>query len=49
MYDWKTLLVIHCADTYADQDIGEKEITDWHLAFGWSGNGYAAIIRRDDD
>lgn len=42
----KRLLVVHCADTYASMDIGSAEITKWHLARGWAGNGYAFIIRR---
>jgi N-acetyl-anhydromuramyl-L-alanine amidase AmpD len=40
-------IVIHCADTFADMDIGLKEITQWHLQRGFSDVGYHYIIRRD--
>ncbi len=45
-------IVIHCADTPPDMDIGLKEITEWHTAEppkgnGWSKVGYHYIIRRD--
>lgn len=45
-------IVVHCADTYADMDIGVKEIRQWHTmpppkGRGWSDIGYAAVIRRD--
>jgi len=43
----KSMLVIHCADTYPSMDIGAKEINGWHLARGWSGIGYALVIRRN--
>lgn len=42
-----TKLVIHCADTPPDMDIGAAEINEWHLERGWSGIGYHWVIRRD--
>ncbi|KKK99464.1 hypothetical protein LCGC14_2632510, partial [marine sediment metagenome] len=41
-YDW---LVVHCAATPADMDIGVKEIRHWHLQRGFSDVGYHYIIR----
>ena len=43
----KTLLVVHCADTFASMDIGVEEITSWHKARGWVTIGYAHVIRRN--
>lgn len=43
----KTLLVVHCADTYEHMDIGVEEITEWHKARGWRTIGYAHVIRRN--
>jgi N-acetylmuramoyl-L-alanine amidase len=40
-------ITLHCADTFADMDIGFKEIDSWHKANGWDGCGYHKIIRRD--
>ncbi len=40
-------LVVHCAATRPDQDIGRAEIDKWHKARGWSGIGYHYVIRRD--
>lgn len=41
-------IVVHCADTYADMDIGAKEIRKWHIEErGWSDIGYAHVIRRN--
>lgn len=40
-------IVVHCADTKADMDIGKKEIDQWHKARGWKGIGYHDVIRRD--
>lgn len=42
--DW---LVVHCAATPPDMDIGVKEIRHWHMQKGWSDVGYHYIIRRD--
>lgn len=41
------LIVIHCADTYPDMDIGVKEIDRWHRARGFLMVGYHFVIRRD--
>ena len=43
----KTLIIVHCADTYETMDIGVEEITQWHKARGWITIGYANVIRRD--
>ena len=40
-------IVIHCADTPADMDIGVDEIREWHQARDWSDIGYHLVIRRD--
>lgn len=40
-------IVIHCADTYSDMDIGVKEIDRWHKERGWKGVGYHYVIRRN--
>ena len=40
-------LVVHCAATPADMDIGVKEIRMWHLQRGFFDIGYHAVIRRD--
>lgn len=41
-------VIIHCADTPADMDIGAAEIRDWHVNDnGWSDIGYNYVIRRD--
>lgn len=40
-------LVVHCAATPADMDIGVAEIDRWHKAKGWKGVGYHYVIRRD--
>lgn len=39
-------LIIHCAATRPDQDIGASDIDKWHRAQGWLGNGYHFVIRR---
>jgi N-acetylmuramoyl-L-alanine amidase len=41
------LIVIHCADTPANMDIGVKEIDRWHRQRGWLGIGYHYVIRRN--
>ncbi len=41
------LIVIHCADTYPDMDIGRKEIDQWHRKKAWLMIGYHYVIRRD--
>ena len=40
-------IVVHCADTYADMDIGFTEIDRWHRQRGFNMCGYHGIIRRD--
>lgn len=45
-------LVIHCAATPPNMDIGAEEIRRWHTdprprGNGWSDIGYHAVIRRD--
>lgn len=45
-------IIIHCADTPPDMDIGFVEIDEWHHANGWMSPtgiscGYHYIIRRD--
>ena len=40
-------LIIHCADTYADMDIGVEEIRRWHKNKGWDDVGYHHVIRRN--
>jgi N-acetylmuramoyl-L-alanine amidase len=40
-------LVVHCADTTVNMDIGAKEINEWHKARGWDGIGYHYVIRRN--
>ena len=40
-------LVVHCAATPPEMDIGAKEIDLWHRQRGWSGIGYHFVIRRD--
>jgi len=39
-------IIIHCAATRPDQDIGVKEIRTWHHKRGWLDIGYHAVIRR---
>lgn len=40
-------IVIHCAATPPDSDIGAIDIDRWHRAKGWWGCGYHYVIRRD--
>jgi len=42
-------LIIHCADTFSDMDIGAKEINQWHKDRGWSEIGYHYVIRRSGE
>ncbi|ATF00768.1 Negative regulator of beta-lactamase expression [Phaeobacter gallaeciensis] len=39
-------IIIHCAATHPTQDVGVREIRQWHKARGWSDIGYHAVIRR---
>jgi len=41
------LLVVHCAATRPTQDIGVREITQWHIQRGFDTVGYHYVIRRD--
>lgn len=40
-------IVVHCAATPPDMDIGVKEIDRWHRARGWLKCGYHYVITRD--
>lgn len=40
-------LIIHCAATPPDMNIGVKEIREWHKERGWADIGYHFVIRRD--
>lgn len=40
-------IVIHCAATKPDMDIGLREIDQWHKRNGWLGCGYTFIVRRN--
>lgn len=40
-------LIIHCAATPADMDIGIEEIRRWHMQRGFKDVGYHYVIRRD--
>ena len=40
-------IVIHCAATPPEMDIGAAEIRGWHLSRGWDDIGYHYVIRRD--
>lgn len=43
-------VIIHCSDTHAHQDIGVKEIREWHTAGrGWSDIGYHYVINRQGE
>jgi len=41
------LIVVHCAATNPNMDIGAIEIRKWHLAKNWSDIGYHNVIRRN--
>jgi N-acetyl-anhydromuramyl-L-alanine amidase AmpD len=41
------LIVFHCSATRPSQDIGRREIEEWHVAKGWTAIGYHFVIRRD--
>ena len=42
-------IVIHCAATRPEQDIGVKEIRKWHLARKFKDVGYHFVIRRSGE
>ena len=43
------LIVVHCADTPPNMDIGAREIRQWHLDKGWNDIGYHYVIRRSGE
>lgn len=40
-------IILHCAATPPDMDIGAAEIDQWHKGRGWRGVGYHYVIRRN--
>lgn len=49
---WKPLravnfIVVHCAATRPDHDVGADEIRTWHRQRGWLDIGYHRVIRRN--
>jgi N-acetylmuramoyl-L-alanine amidase len=40
-------IIIHCAATRPEQDVGVAEIDRWHRERGWNGIGYHYVIRRN--
>ena len=40
-------VLIHCTATKPDHDVDVKDITQWHLARGWSDCGYHYHIKLD--
>lgn len=40
-------IFVHCSATKASQDVGVREIRQWHKEQGWLDVGYHYIIRRD--
>lgn len=43
------LIVLHCSATKPNQHIGAAQITEWHLAKGWTAIGYHFVITRAGD
>lgn len=43
------LIVLHCSATRPSQHIGAAQITEWHLAKGWTAIGYHFVITRAGD
>ncbi|MQB00681.1 MAG: lysozyme [Actinobacteria bacterium] len=41
------LIVVHCAATPSNMDIGADEIRRWHKEKGWLDIGYHYVIRRN--
>ena len=39
-------IIIHCAATPPEMDLGAETIRRWHVARGWSDIGYHYVIRR---
>ena len=42
-------IMIHCAATRADMDIGAADIDRWHRQRGWRKIGYHYVIRRNGE
>ena len=42
-------LVVHCAATKPQMDVGVEEIRRWHKDRGWSDVGYHYVIRRSGE
>jgi len=41
-------IILHCSATWSKQDIGAKEIRQWHVkGNGWRDIGYHYVIRRN--
>lgn len=40
-------IFVHCSATKPSQDIGVREIRQWHKEKGWLDIGYHFVIRRD--
>jgi hypothetical protein len=41
-------IILHCSATWSKQDIGAKEIRQWHIkGRGWRDIGYHYVIRRN--
>lgn len=43
------LIVVHCSATKPNQNIGAREIRQWHIQRGWKDIGYQYVIRRNGD
>ncbi len=42
-------LVVHCAATKPNMDVGVNEIRKWHMDRGWMDIGYHYVIRRSGE
>lgn len=40
-------IFVHCSATRPEQDVGVREIRQWHKQLGWLDVGYHFIIKRD--
>ena len=40
-------IFVHCSATKPSQDVGVREIAQWHKEKGWLAIGYHFVIRRD--
>ena len=43
------LMVVHCSATRPTQDVGVREITQWHVQRGFDTVGYHYVIRRNGE